>query len=208
MVTLPANRSHHHILEELAMSDKADVLQRVLAAIADGEPERARDTASTEYPFSSRQSTGRMCSDDQAVAIFMRDGFIDRYSGTRLVYPGALRLLSRLLPDELPFHSNWKMSTCHVMYWELYPTIDHVVPVARGGEDDESNWVTTSMLRNSAKSNWTLSELGWDILPPGDLDDWDGLMNAFVASVRDDLASLADPFIRRWYKTAERAVRP
>ena len=40
-------------------------------------------------------------------------------------------------------------------------TIDHVIPVARGGADDESNVVTTSMLRNSAKSNWLLDEVGW-----------------------------------------------
>ncbi len=189
------------------MNDKAEILRRVLVAFADGEPELARDIASIEYPFSSQQIPGRKCSDDQAVAVFIRDGFIDRYSGTRLIYPGALRLLSRLLPNEFPFHANWKMSECHTMYWELYPTIDHVVPVARGGKDDESNWVTTSMLRNSAKSNWPLAELGWEILPPGDLGEWDGLMNSFVASICDDLSSLVDPFIRRWYNIAERAKR-
>ena len=67
-----------------------------------------------------------------------------------------------------------------MMYWELFPTVDHIVPIARGGIDEESNWVTTSMLRNSMKSNWTLEELDWSLLPTGDLQEWDGLTNLFV----------------------------
>lgn len=51
------------------------------------------------------------------------------------------------------------MSECHIVYWELFPTIDHIVPVARGGRNSEENWVSTSMLRNSAKFNGTLEEL-------------------------------------------------
>jgi hypothetical protein len=36
----------------------------------------------------------------------------------------------------------------------------------RGGMDAESNWVSTSMFRNRVKSNWTLEELGWNLVPP------------------------------------------
>jgi len=108
--------------------------------------------------------------------IFIRDGFIDRYSGTRLIFPGVLRVLSKLLRTDFPFHPNWKMSATHPAYWELFPTIDHVVPVTRGGVYDESNWVTTSQLRNSAKGLWTLDELGWELYPPGDYASWNGLM--------------------------------
>jgi len=61
------------------------------------------------------------------------DGFIDRYSGQRLVFPGALRLLSHLLPAQFPFHTNWKTDSCHLAFYELFPTIDHVVPISRGG---------------------------------------------------------------------------
>jgi hypothetical protein len=78
---------------------------------------------------------------------------VDRYSGLPLVFPGVLRLLSRLLPQEFPFHPNWKMAETHPAYWELFPTIDHVLPVSRGGVDSDVNWVTTSMLRNAAKAN-------------------------------------------------------
>ena len=107
--------------------------------------------------------------------VFVRDGFIDRYSGDRLVFPPVLRILSAELPEEFPAHPNWKMTETHVAYWDLFPTIDHVVPVARGGADVEDNWVTTSMARNSAKGNSLLNQIGWELHPPGDLTDWDGL---------------------------------
>jgi hypothetical protein len=104
--------------------------------------------------------------------VFARDGFIDRYSGRRLVFPGTLRLPSRILPLEFLFHNNWKTDACHFAFYELFPTIDHLVPVSRGGADNESNWVSTSMIRNAAKSNFTVEELGWQTAPPGSLREW------------------------------------
>jgi hypothetical protein len=76
------------------------------------------------------------------LAVFRRDGFIDRYSGVRLVCPATLRLISKRLPEQFPFHRNGRFDVCHFGFWELFPTIDHYVPVARGGADDESNWIT------------------------------------------------------------------
>jgi len=60
--------------------------------------------------------------------IFARDGFIDRYRGSRLIFPPVLRLLSLYLPKEFPYHKNGKMTEGHMAYWELFPTVDHVVP--------------------------------------------------------------------------------
>jgi len=64
----------------------------------------------------------------------------------------------------------------------LFPTIDHVVPVARGGADDETNWVATSMLRNSANANWTLAELGWALRPASRDDTWDSMIGHCLCS--------------------------
>jgi hypothetical protein len=92
------------------------------------------------------------------------------------------------------------------MYWELFPTVDHVHPVARGGSDDESNWVTTSMLRNGAKSNWTIEELGWTLLEPPLEQAWDGLIAWFVRYLEQDQTHLADGYIRKWHRAAIRAM--
>lgn len=163
--------------------------------------------ARESYPFLTAMTTSRTCTPLQAMFVFLRDGFIDRYSGVRLVFPGVLRLLSQLLPSEFPFHPNWKMSETHVAFWELFPTIDHVKPIARGGADTEDNMVSTSMLRNSAKSNWTLEELKWTLVHPGRIEDWDGLTNWFLQYTKSHQGCLTDPYLQRWRNAALKTVK-
>lgn len=188
------------------MNHKSKFIQDVCEQLLAGDKNSASQIAQKNYSFVSAASAGRKHTVLESTCIFIRDGFIDRYSGDRLVFPGVLRLVSRLLPEEFPFHPNWKMSQCHMAYWELFPTIDHIVPVARGGTDDETNWATTSMLRNSAKSNWTIAELGWKLLPPENFNEWDGLVGWFVAYLARDRTHLEDRSIKRWYNAAIRAV--
>jgi hypothetical protein len=135
--------------------------------------------------------------------VFVRDGFIDRYSGNRLIFPGTLRLLSLLLRSEFPFHKNWKTNECHFAFYELFPTVDHVIPISREGLDRKDNWVSTSMLRNAAKANFTLEELGWRPHPVGNMGEWDGLTGWFLkqASIRPEVKSTA--YLRGWLKAAK-----
>lgn len=133
----------------------------------------------------------------------MRDGFIDRYTGEKLINPGMLKIVSEYFPDEFPYHKNGKMTDGHIAYWDLFPTIDHVVPIAAGGADGEENWVNTSMFNNSIKSNWTLEQLRWTLHMPGKSDEWDGLTNKFVALVEADKSLLNAPYIKNWYNAAK-----
>jgi hypothetical protein len=112
-------------------------------------------------------------------------------------------VLSWALPADFPFHPNWKTEVTHPAFWEVGATIDHVVPVTRGGADDESNWVTTSMARNSAKMNWTLEELGWSMHPAGSLTAWDGLMGWFLAYTSEQPGSLAGSSMKAWRRAAK-----
>jgi hypothetical protein len=182
--------------------DRAAILDQAFRALCRGDLPGAQNTIRAEYPFVPISPEARRYTEGQLLQVFQRDGFIDRYSGQRLVFPGALRLMSRLLPQDIPFHSNWKMSETHPAYWELFPTIDHALPITRGGSDNEGNWVTTSMLRNAAKANWTLEELGWSLCPPGSLADWDGLMSLFVDFVASERSVLEDAYLKRWYRAA------
>ncbi|KXS42293.1 MAG: hypothetical protein AWU59_1707 [Methanolobus sp. T82-4] len=124
-----------------------------------------------------------------------------------MVFPPVLRLLSNLMPVEFPFHNNWKMSECHFAYWQLLPTIDHIIPVSRGGEDNESNWVCTSQLRNSIKSSWLLEEVGWQLHEPGNLKEWDGLLNWFMLYVDIHPEILEDKYIHSWHNAVKRATK-
>jgi hypothetical protein len=184
------------------MEDKADVIRSVCEMLSSGDTSTAAEISRRQYPFLPRSVPGRNFSETQALPVFLRDGFVDRYSGKRLLFPPVLRVLTSMMPDEFPFHRNWKMSETHPSYWELFPTLDHIVPIARGGPDHEDNIVSTSMLRNSAKANWTLEELGWSIHPPGDLKHWDGMMTWCIEIAERTPQIARHGYIGRWCRAA------
>ena len=188
------------------LSDKTQIVRLVCDALTAGDTNKASEIARRDYPFAPQSASKRSFSASAATSVFLRDGFLDRYSGTQLVFPGVLRLLSRLLPAEFPAHPNWKMSESHMIYWELFPTVDHLIPIARGGTDTADNWITTSMVLNSAKSNWTLEELRWTLLPPGDSNCWDGLLRWFIEFISSSPEHLADNYIKTWHSAAKRVT--
>lgn len=187
-------------------STKAHVIDSVCQALTLGDREQASAIAKAGYPFAPTSNAGRSYSEYQMTQTFARDGFVDRYSGARLIFPGTLRLLSTVMPEEFPTHPNWKMTECHIAYWELCATLDHVIPIARGGSDDLSNWVTTSQRNNSAKANWRLEELGWTLQPPGRCEEWDGLMRWFVTYTEKHSALVGTAYLRRWRAAAVKVL--
>jgi len=185
------------------MKERAEAIQSICETLSIGGIDKASAVASREYPFVPiAPMATRIFSEAQAFRVFVRDGFIDRYSGSHLLFPPVLRILTALLPAEFPFHRNWKMDKTHQAYWELFPTLDHVVPVARGGQNDEENLVSTSMLRNSAKGNSTLEELGWILHPPGDMTRWDGMMSWCLEFIGNNNELARDAYIGRWCRAA------
>jgi hypothetical protein len=178
--------------------DGTAVLTEVCNALANRETDAAAAILNARFPFAPFTKVSRQYSPCQCMSVFWRDGFIDRYSGRRLVFPGTLRLLSMMLPEHFPYHKNWRTDACHIAFWELFPTIDHVVPVSRGGADTDENWVSTSMLRNSAKAGFLLEELGWTLCPPGLLQDWNGLTAWFLDEATKNPLLLRDPYLSRW----------
>ena len=185
--------------------DQSHTIARVCGALTARGPTAAASILEDRYPFDPVVPAQRRITPYQSTRLFIRDGFIDRYSGARLVFPGTLKVLSERLPHAFPAHAHWKMAETHSAYWELYPTVDHVLPVARGGRDVDENRVTTSMIRNNAKSNWTLKELGWDLVPTGEGPRWDGLLPWFLDFVEVHNFLLGNAYIKRWYGAANRA---
>ena len=185
------------------MKAKAEAIKTICDVLASRGAAEASGIAWQEYPFiPAPPAVTRKYTEAQALRVFVRDGFVDRYSGDLLVFPPALRVLTALLPDDFPFHRNWKMEKTHQAYWVLFPTLDHVVPIARGGRADEENLVSTSMLRNSAKANSTLEELGWSLHPPGDVKRWDGMLAWCTDFIGSNEKLLKNHYIRRWYRVA------
>ncbi|NCC15336.1 MAG: HNH endonuclease [Clostridia bacterium] len=187
------------------MDEKLNTLKKACELLLYDSKIEAVELIRQQYQFEYKTVNKRKYS-GQKMKIFIRDGFIDRYSGKKLVIPGILKVLSTYFPKDFPYQSHWKMSETHSAYWEFIPTIDHVSPIATGGRDDEANWVTTSMINNSIKSNWTLEQLGWVLYEPGDFRNWDGLTNLFICLVDKDRELLKDPYVKNWYSLARRAM--
>ena len=179
--------------------DPSTILAEVCGHLAHGDRSSAAEILRAEYPFVPVEKAPRKATLLDKCRVFLRDGFIDRYTGQRLVFPAVLRIISAELPAELPYTSNWDVRTTHVAYWTLFPTVDHLHPVAAGGFDNEANWVTTSMLTNKAKGNATRGQLGWELHPPGDLGRWDGLTDWLLAYL-EQRPDLATGYVGSWVR--------
>jgi hypothetical protein len=189
------------------VSHPSATLAEVCALLTSGNVDDAKDMLQARYPFVAPGLSRRAYTPHESMGVFVRDGFVDRYSGARLVFPGTLRLIHRIAPQEFPFQKNWKMSETHIAFWDLFPTVDHIYPIARGGEDEPGNWITTSQLRNSAKANWTLEELGWQKHPPGNVSDWDGLTTWFLEYVKLHPEHIADSYLETWHRAADQCLK-
>lgn len=189
------------------MDEKIDVLKKTSDFLLDENVDAAKAIIKEEYGFHPVKREKRNYTIKQMVEQFYRDGFIDRYSGKKLVNPGMLRTLSELLPEEFPFQSHWKMDECHIAFWEFQPTLDHIYPIALGGADSFENWASTSMINNSIKSNFTLEQLGWSLKPKGEIKEWDGLSKQFVSLVDRNEELLKVKLIRDWYIATKEEMR-
>ncbi|WP_053332236.1 hypothetical protein [Turneriella parva] len=166
-----------------------------------GDLTKAAKTADKWFPFKPEKKLKRTYTQREMLNTFFRDGFVDRYSGERLYNPGFLRLLNVLLPDQFPYDAHGHFEKCHEIYWDLMPSLDHQTPLARGGKDEKSNWITTSMRRNMAKGPWSLQDLGWRLHAPGSLKDWDGGSAIFVYLVELFIEkSKPNKYIMDWYR--------
>jgi hypothetical protein len=199
-------------VDSKAGDSKAEVLFDVCEALRVGDSGSAKEALGSRYPFVPVEKIVRRYSERRSMDLFMRDGFIDRYTGNRLINPGVLRLLHVVLGDDFPAHPNWKASETHIAFWELFPTVDHLVPVSRGGPDDDSNLVTASMLSNQAKAQWTVEDLGWELHPAGPKGEWDGLSRWLVDYLAANPTVLAEAagshraYIGRWLTTTKAAL--
>jgi hypothetical protein len=187
------------------MADRITVIAEVCAALREGFRDQAISLVKRDYPFAPESRVRRRYTPLESTRVFLRDGFIDRYTGERLIFPPVLRLISQELPFDFPYHRNWKADVTHPAYWKICATIDHIEPVSLGGADADLNRVTTSMAHNSAKLHWTLADLGLRLVPKGNVEEWDGLIHWFLAYLNSH-PELITPSIRPWYRAATLAV--
>jgi hypothetical protein len=113
--------------------------------------------------------------------VWRRDGFRCRYCDGEVIPNSLLELLSDIYPDVFPYHRNWKGGQTHPVVIARSAMVDHVVPGSAGGSwSDEANLVTACNPCNAIKADFTLAQLGWELLPISE-DEWDGLTHHYPA---------------------------
>ena len=185
------------------MQDKIVTIEKAAKELLYGKIEDACHIIQQEYPFERYEVFHRTYTLKQKMKKFKEDGFIDRYTGEKLINPGILKIFSFYFPNDFPYHPHGKMTEGHIAYWELFPTIDHIYPIAMGGIDEPENWATTSMLNNAVKSNWSLKQLRWELHPAVKFEEWDGLTKLFVDIVDNDKNLMNDKYIKTWYNASK-----
>lgn len=182
-------------------------IQAACVALSEKNLAASAEIIQRQYPHKKPLNRRKTFTKTEQLKIFLRDGFIDRYSGDKLIFPGVLHILANLLPAAFPYQKNWKTAECHQAWWNLYPSIDHIKPLAFGGTNDTENLLCTSMKRNLAKSTSTPEEIGWEIFPAGDLELWDGLLSWFTSYVGENPELLRDNDIKTWYEVIPEGMK-
>lgn len=131
--------------------------------------------------------------------IYQRDHYVCRYAhcGRHTVDEWVLAALGRLLPEELTYHPNWKLTVGHPVIWTYAATLEHVLPWSQGGGNDDTNLITACAGCNYSKSNHTIESLGWQVGAVAPTETWDGLVE-FVDPLNDLADRLGRPPTPTW----------
>jgi len=200
--------------------DYGNDITKIASLIADGNIVDARQVAKempkrikkVKLPHSKiksdnkDKSSARKYNETDLMNVFIKDGFIDRYTGLKLTIPPVLKLISEIIPIEFPYHPNWAEGKCHDSYWDLSATADHIKPVADNGTDDIENLVSTSMSKNLQKTSIPFDVLGWSLHKAGNINEWDGLSEFFLQQCDRNPYLLKESYFFTWYKAIKKTI--
>jgi 5-methylcytosine-specific restriction endonuclease McrA len=159
-----------------------EVLGEALRLVAAGDIDGARAAVRRIRFEPAPRRPERWPTTSVVARIYARDRYQCRYCGERTILPPVMRLLSRVFPDEFPMHTNWKADVTHPAFVARSTTLDHVAPIAGGGDPvAETNLVTACWGCNRRKGGLTLTELGWRPRDPAD-PEWRGLTELYEPS--------------------------
>ena len=184
-------------------NSKADVLIHACLALEAGSVDAAKKIIERDFPFSRYVKDERTFTPVEQIKIFMRDGFVDRFTGKRVFLPPVLAVLSKEMPETFPWSSSGDRAKTHQAHEMLSAAVKKVIP--SGSSKDTANLVTVSALNKLSRGNATLADLGQPLLTLDDIASarWDGMTGWFVNYVHEHKALLNDNNIARWYKAIQ-----
>lgn len=134
----------------------------------------------------SKRADLRMPGQAMELSIFSRDGWRCRFCGCRVISRKARSVFARLYPEEARWGKTFHAQT-HSALGSLAASLDHILPHARGGTNDEENLVTACTPCQFGRNQWTLAEVGF--ADPRTrkpvIDEWDGLLRIVKIHVEE-----------------------
>ncbi len=124
----------------------------------------------------------RMPSSAQRDTLLARDGLICRFCGIPVVLPETRMAIREAYPDALRWGP--RNADQHAGFQAMWLQPDHLIPHARGGNNDLDNLIVSCAPCNCGRSNLTLEEAG--LADPRSRNPvsstWDGLKGFVTAS--------------------------
>ena len=182
-----AERRVADALAALRAIDYSALVAARLAAHAQARATR-RAVAAPLMPFPGAKRLSVRKGDVRAT--FERDRYTCRYAhcGRQTVDLDVLKLLSRAVPEIIPYHSNWRPVDRHILYWSYSTSVEHAVSFPLGGTSAPENILTACYLCNDVKKQSPADLLGWIVGPPCD-SEWRGLTE-YLVHLRQAVAEL------------------
>ena len=89
--------------------EKGEIISEIAVHLLNNEQAKAKEIINSDYPHTPFTVEKRTYTTVQKMTQFVKDGFMDRYTGHKLVNPGMLKVISCYFPKEFPYQSHWKM---------------------------------------------------------------------------------------------------
>lgn len=155
-----------------------DALRDVVGALLRRDRQAADESMAT-IAYQPPAVIARRTPPVRALArIYDRDRYQCRYCGAKTVLIPVMRLIATAYPQEFPYHRHGKAGETYPAFDMISASVDHVIPVARGGDALDDNIVTACWACNRVKGNLPLDVLGWTLRDPAD-DAWRGLADVY-----------------------------
>jgi len=74
--------------------------------------------------------------------VWQRDNWHCRYCGKPVFFAKTLKLLSEMNPNHEYFHPNGKTGAILPLFQWSWASVDHILPVSKGGKNELENYVT------------------------------------------------------------------
>ncbi len=119
--------------------------------------------------------------------VFCRDKWHCRYCNDAVFFSPILKVLESISPGHGYYHPNGKSDEMLTLFANKFASIDHIIPVTRGGENSIENYVTSCWKCNLMYGNKTHKK-GKPLPNPINSSGtkWDGLSSLYPKLLDQD----------------------